>query len=337
MIARLTGSFWFRLLVTAAVLTYLALQIDIGATWAALLRLPLVVAAAVLVLLALDRVVTIWRWIILIRASGHRVAAKSAAWIHLVSSFLGSFTPGGLGGDAARAYTLTQRTAHGSDAVASIAMDRVLGLFSLIVVGLSGAVLWGRQTGRPASVLLALAGIGAAGCIALLWADRWLPFATPAGLRATGAGATLTRMAAAMGQYRDQPAALTSVMLLSIALQLLRILQAWLLGTGIGIDVPFSYYLVFMPIGLIGLLLPISIAGFGLPQGFIVALLHTQHVAAPDALALSTLIVLTGLLANVPGALLLLRMKIAASDDAARGTRGQPAGSSRPPDAAPRP
>jgi uncharacterized membrane protein YbhN (UPF0104 family) len=308
-IARLTGSIWFRALLTAAVLAYLASTIDLGDTARALAKLSPLAALAVLALLAIDRAVIIWRWIILIRATGQRVAAKSAAWIYLVSSFIGSFTPGGIGGDAARAYTLTQRTSQASDAVASIAMDRVLGLFSLLLVGLAGAVAWGRQTGRPASILLLTAAVGAFGCVGLLWADRWARAAVPERWRTTGIGLRFTRLADAISQYRDQRRAIGVVLLLSIGLQLLRIVQAYLLGTGIGIDVPFSYYLVFMPIGLIGLLLPISVGGFGLPQGFIVALLQTQAVGKPEALALSTLIVLTGLLANLPGAWLYLRSR----------------------------
>ena len=75
-----------------------------------------------------------------------------------------------------------------------------------------------------------------------------------------------------------------------------------LLGRGIGIEVPFSYYLLFMPIGLIALLLPISISGIGAPQGIIVWLLAPAGVPGPQALALSTLIVLSGIVANLPGA-----------------------------------
>ena len=309
MIARLTGSIWFRALLTAAVLAYLASTIHLGDTARALARLSPVAALAVLVLLAVDRGVIIWRWIILIRATGQRVRAKSAAWIYLVSSFVGSFTPGGIGGDAARAYTLTQRTSQGSDAVASIAMDRVLGLFSLILVGSAGMIAWGRQTGRPAGALLVVAAAGGIACAALLWADRWVRTILPVRWQQIGLGRRLTRLADAISQYRRQPRALIVVLLLSIGLQLLRIVQAYLLGVGIGIDVPFAYYLVFMPVGLIGLLLPISVGGFGLPQGFIVALLQAQAVAKPEALALSTLIVLSGLLANVPGALLYLRSR----------------------------
>jgi hypothetical protein len=99
------------------------------------------------------------------------------------------------------------------------------------------------------------------------------------------------------------------VFVLSVAVQLLRIVQAYLLGRGIGIDVELSYYLLFMPLGLVALMLPISIAGFGAPQGLIVWLLKPRGVPEADAFALSTLIVLSGIVANLPGALLYIRRR----------------------------
>ena len=52
------------------------------------------------------------------------------------------------------------------------------------------------------------------------------------------------------------------------------------LGLGLGLTVPSRYYLLFMPLGLLMLLLPISVSGFGLPQGVIVWLLRPLGV--PD-------------------------------------------------------
>jgi len=51
------------------------------------------------------------------------------------------------------------------------------------------------------------------------------------------------------------------------------------------------------------------VSGFGLPQGVIVWLLTPQGVPEADAFALSTLIVLSGLAGNLPGALLYLRAR----------------------------
>ena len=96
---------------------------------------------------------------------------------------------------------------------------------------------------------------------------------------------------------------------LSVLVQLLRILQAFGLGLGLGLTVPFAYYLVFMPIGLLMLLLPISVSGFGLPQGVMVWLLRPLGVPDELSLALTTLIVLSGLFGNLPGAWLYLRAR----------------------------
>jgi uncharacterized protein (TIRG00374 family) len=304
-----TGSLWIRGLLTLAVLTIIAFKIDLQSTGAVLMRLRLDAALAVLALLALDRAVMIWRWIILLRARGTAITTTSATWIYLVSAFVGGFLPAGVGADVARVYSLAQRTARGTDAVASVAVDRLLGLLSIVVMGTIGALIAGRQIeGLPPYLLPTITIVVLVANLALLWSDRI--FAVSAeGRVATGVARRLIKLSTALGQYRGHRSALWAVAGLSIVVQVLRILQAYLLGLGIGIDVPFSYYLLFMPIGLIALLLPISISGIGAPQGIIVWLLQPAGVPAPDALALSTLIVLSGIVANLPGAWLYLRAR----------------------------
>lgn len=302
MIANLTTSLVVRALLTAAVLAILLWRIDVRGALHAMLRLDARAGLLVLVLLAVDRGVMVWRWVILLRATGAPVALKSAVWIYLVSSFLGSFLPAGVGGDAARAYTLARRTSQGSAAVASVAVDRVLGLLSIVVIAMAGLIAAApRHVAGGTLPLLAICAASVAGLLTLLWADRWV--------RAVLPFARVQRLADALGEYRGHGGALAAVLLLSIGVQLLRIVQAWLLGVGIGIGVAFSYYLLFMPVGLVALMLPISLNGFGLPQGVIVWLLQPVGVPAPDAFALSTLIVLSGLLANLPGAYLYLRAR----------------------------
>jgi len=91
--------------------------------------------------------------------------------------------------------------------------------------------------------------------------------------------------------------------------QFVRILQAYGLGRGLGIGVGFDYYLVFMPVAMLILLLPVSISGLGLPQAAVVWLLRPVGVPVEQAFALSTLFVVIGVLGNLPGALLYLVRK----------------------------
>ncbi len=305
MLRRLAGSWWLRLAVTAGILWWLSSRIDMRAAVAAIASVSLLHLAVVLALVALDRAVMIWRWLLLLRAADVQVTGADAARLFLVSSFVGSFLPAGVGGDAARAWGLSRVTAKLGDALASVVVDRMLGVLSLAAMGVVGLAVSASSLGTVR--VIAAVGVVAAACVAAFWGDALLRFVLPAHRHGGPVERRLLRLADAVARYRDHRGALATVMAWSIAVQLLRITQAYLLGLGLGMQVPFTYYLFFMPLGLLMLLLPISVSGFGVPQGVIVWLL--RPVGVPDALsfALSTLIVLTGLAGNLPGLLLWLR------------------------------
>jgi uncharacterized membrane protein YbhN (UPF0104 family) len=304
--ARLAASWWTRLAITTAILAWLATRIDMGAAARAVLSVSPGHLVLVLLLVAVDRLVMIWRWILLLTARGVAVRPGEAARVFLVSSFVGSFLPAGIGGDAARAWSLTQITGRTGEALASVVVDRLLGVLSLAAMGVAGLLLW-----SPAGVGLARVAAGVAvlslTCVAAFWSDTLVRAALPAGRHGGPIARRLLRVADAMAAYRDHRGTLAVVMAWSIAVQVLRITQAWLLGLGLGLSVPFAYYLLVMPLGLLMLLLPVSVSGFGVPQGVIVWLLRPMGVGDPAAFALSTLVVLTGLAGNLPGLWLWLR------------------------------
>jgi uncharacterized protein (TIRG00374 family) len=303
-------SVWLRGLISAAVLAYLASRIDTTASFAALLQVSLWHLAAVLALVAFDRGVMIGRWLLILRSSHQQVTVKSVAWIFLVTSFIGSALPAGVGTEAARAYTLARRIDNTSEAVASVAIDRLLGVLSLASLSVIGSLVWGSANGAlPMSWVWMAVGLVAVISAWIFWADRLLRGILPLAWHKSRLGTSVIRLADALSRYRDRRPTLVAVFALSFLVQMLRVYQAYLLGLGLGIDVSLGYYLVFMPVGLLVLLLPVSVAGFGLPQGVIVWLLRPQGVPDTLSLALSTLIILTGLAGNLPGAWLYARSR----------------------------
>lgn len=264
--------------------------------------------AAVLLLVAVDRGVMILRWVLLLRASGIAISAADATRLFLISSFVGSFLPAGIGADAVRAYGLARASTTGSEALASVAVDRVLGVLSLVSMGLIGVLAWAPDNSSDWRLLGAVVVIGGA-CVAAFWADLWIRWVVPTRRHGGAITRRVLRLSDAVGRYRHRRGVLAHVMAWSLVVQFLRVTQAYLLGLGLGLTVPFSYYLLFMPVGLLILLLPISISGFGLPQGVIVWLLRPAGVDDSSAFALSTLIVLTGLAGNLPGLWLWLRAR----------------------------
>ena len=89
-----------------------------------------------------------------------------------------------------------------------------------------------------------------------------------------------------------------------MAVQGSRIVLAWLIGASLGIPLPFGYYWAFMPLNILVILIPVSLGGFGLPQGAMVWTLGPLGVPATAAFLLSTLFVGAGVIGNLPGALL---------------------------------
>jgi uncharacterized membrane protein YbhN (UPF0104 family) len=296
-----------------------------GAATRAIAAIDLGYLALVLSLVAIDRAVMILRWVLLLRASGIAITTPDAARLFLVSSFIGSFLPAGVGADAARAYGLSRAPAAldhqdprpksqdpkthvpASEALASVAVDRVVGVFSIVVTSIIGVIAWApaREDWRIAAAILGLT----IACSAVFWAGDWLRWVIPDVHHGHSIARRMLRLSDAVGRYRGRSGVLAHVMAWSLVVQLLRISQAYFLGLGLGLTVPYSYYLLFMPLGLLMLLLPISISGFGVPQGVIVWLLRPVGVADAQSFALSTLIVLTGLAGNVPGLWLWLRQR----------------------------
>src|SRR6188508_1749140 len=305
-----------RLAITAIILAILATGIDMGASARAIAAIDLRYLGLVLGLVAIDRSVMILRWVLLLRASGIAITTGEAARLFLVSSFVGSFLPAGIGGDAARAYGLSRAPATQdprpmsqdpgakaqvppSEALASVAVDRVLGVFAIVVMSMVGVIAWApaREDWRIAAAILALT----IACSAVFWASDWLRWAIPDQHHDHSIARRALRLSDAVGRYRGRSGVLAHVMAWSIVVQLLRITQAYFLGLGLGLTVPYSYYLLFMPLGLLMLLLPISISGFGAPQAGFVWMLRPVGVPDAQSFALSTLIVLTGLAGNIPG------------------------------------
>ena len=114
-------------------------------------------------------------------------------------------------------------------------------------------------------------------------------------------GAELTRATRAYGEHHRE---LANVLAGSIAVQVLRIVQAWCLGRALGIDAPLAVYFGLIPLILLVMLLPVSINGIGTSQMGFVWFFGRAGVPEAEAFALSVLFVALGVVGNLPGGLL---------------------------------
>ena len=86
---------------------------------------------------------TFGRWYLLVRAQDLPFTLRTAIRLGLISSYFNSILPGSIGGDILKAVAVARDQSRRTVAVATILIDRVIGLWALAwLVALAGGVFW---------------------------------------------------------------------------------------------------------------------------------------------------------------------------------------------------
>jgi uncharacterized protein (TIRG00374 family) len=297
-----------RVAVAVGLTAFVLWKADVSAVADAARGLDLRWAAVAVLLVLVDRALNAYRWIALLAAlsPGSRPPFVTVLRIFFVSTFVGTFLPS-VGGDIYRAYSLAREDVRVSESAASVLMDRVLGVLSIVILAVA-ALLFVPQYLSDMRVGIALA-LASSMCVAAGVAvfseraaarvQRWAAF-LPGG-RLQRAAVTLNE---AVRRYAHHHAALATVLLASVAVQVLRVVQAYCLGRGIAIDLSIAIYFLFIPLVMLVMQVPITVAGLGTGQVAFDALFGQAGVAASKAVALSLLFIALGFIGNLPGAIL---------------------------------
>jgi glycosyltransferase 2 family protein len=259
-------------------------------------------------LVFVDRTLMAMRWIDLLvaLAPGSRPPLGVVLRVFFVSSFVSNFVPS-VASDLYRAYDLSRYNVHMAESTASVLMDRALGVLSVVLVAAAALPFAPAIADRSSmtvtvGLLFALCVVAAAVVFSERAADlvrrtaRTIPIALFH--RVTDA------LTDAVRRYADHHGEMLRVLVLSVVVQIIRVLQAWCLGLALGIDVPGSAYFVFVPIIVFIMQVPISVNGIGTAQAAFAWTFVPQGAPAPQVFALSVLFLALGILGTLPGGLL---------------------------------
>lgn len=241
-----------------------------------------------------------YRWHLLLKGIGSHIPLGRLIIIYFIGNFFNAFLPSGFGGDVVRVVEAA-RDVPADIAAGTVLVDRLTGLLTLFVMGLVGLPF--RPKGFPAfqtwSVLVLSLG-GLIGGYLLLDGrliqrlGRWLP----AKLSPVGDGpvAKLLKAVQACG-WR----AVWGAMGVSLLFNL--ILVAWwaLCGRALGLDVPYSYYLLVVPMLSVAMLVP-SVGGLGVRESLAPVLFAPAGLLYEQGVALAFLTFLVLRLSSLTGA-----------------------------------
>ncbi len=271
----------------SGLLVYFALNfVNMGTVASRLSRIdPVWIALELPALLAQIIVVTM-RWQLIMGRCGADVPLRQLFRITMISMFFNQTLPSSIGGDAMRIWLVAKKSSW-RIATYSVLLDRVVGVVALailVVICLPWTLdLVRNPIGRGALLVIGFGSVAAAlGFISLAWERLHL-------LQRWSVTRHLVDAAAVAVSILRSPSVLAPVSILSLLSHLLTVIIAWLAARSVNADLSLlnALFLV-LPVVLVAIV-PISIAGWGVREGAMVAAFAYAGLSQGDGLLVSLL------------------------------------------------
>jgi hypothetical protein len=217
--------------------------------------------------------------------------------MYFIGSFFNTFLPGLVGGDAVKAFYLYRHIGKGGLSLATVFMDRYMGLVALSSISLiayAGGFSYVQDT-QLAWVIPLFFSLIIAGSI-FLWKINW------------GRIGLLKSFYEPLMSYKNKRNVIYKGLLLGFIVQTIGITSVLVLSRAIGLETPFIYFFMFIPLVAAASAIPVSIAGLGIREAGFVILFTKAGVTAESALSLSLVSFSVMCMANLIGGVEYLRM-----------------------------
>ncbi|MEI8235322.1 MAG: lysylphosphatidylglycerol synthase domain-containing protein [Verrucomicrobiota bacterium] len=252
--------------------------------------------AAAFAVFGIVELAAVIRWQVLLRVQGIRIGWGRLTALFLIGILFNPFMPGGTGGDVAKIFYLLKETpGRKPAAMLAVLMDRLVGIFGLILI--AGTVIvfryrWLTQTPVAAGLLYTLLAIfgGSLGFIVVSFAITRLGLVhkLPPKLPMRD---MLVDLAAAYGQYGRAWGASLLALVLCVPVQLGSFTLSYCVGRAFTESAALGSLLDYwgiMPIVNTIAAVPVSIGGTGIREGLFIKLLGGLcHIAEAPALTIS--------------------------------------------------
>jgi glycosyltransferase 2 family protein len=293
------------LVVTGLCLAYIVWKVDIGRTARILVHANVWYFLGAVAITVGTVWPMAWRWQRLLGAKGIHDRLTWLVRAYFVAYTGGQLLPTSVGGDAVRIFETSRRhPSRGGPIAASIILERVLGGAATLVlaaVGFAlaignydiGAYLWIEGAFVVGTILLAV----------LLFSRRLRPLLarTAPLLRFLRVERPVRAVYEGLHSYRDNVGLMLGVFVLTLAVQIVRVLAIWMCGKAVGVDLSPKPYYVMGPLFFLIMLLPITLNGIAVRETFFVDFLGKLAVGADAAFATGFLYFVVVVCLSLPG------------------------------------
>jgi uncharacterized protein (TIRG00374 family) len=292
--------FGLKVLISVAALAYIVSFIDWKGAISIAKEGNIWLLLSIVLLLTLERIIGVFKWWLLLLIKNCRISYWRMFIINYVGGFWGLVLPSSVSSDIVRGYYLAKHIKSVSLTVATMALDRYVAVFALIVLGCISGMIVGDslfQHARQISIAIFLFTI----LVSMLAGSRRvvkkIMFSAPPAWREKKWYLTLRAFTETVLEYKQHPWILVISLVSSFILQAIRVLIFYVAALAFGVQISVLYYFIFVPLILFLMMLPISFNGLGLREGGFVAFFALlgmeKHTAFVISFAVSLITTLT--------------------------------------------
>lgn len=300
-----------RLVVSGVLIVWLLRIADISQIKTALAQANLFFIGLVILSSNADRVLMVYKWQLLLKAKQIHIPILDIFSAYYKASFLGTLFLPTVGADAMRIFEVNQQAKRLEDIISSVVIERVLGILVIFLAGFFSFALFTQYidpggSGNLATLLIILALTVGLFILSMKlgWLGwfrnrlpKWLPAFTVPFVEKFG------KVVISYQGYSRHRKTLWIFFFWTLVEQLMPIASSYFTAKALHLDVAFITFVMFIPIIMIIIRLPISFDGFGVREGLYVYLFGLAGVPEAQAFLIGFVTSIMARFAIVPVAL----------------------------------
>ncbi len=252
----------------------------------------------------LDRFLMATKWNMLLRAKGIILSWGAAISAYYRASFFNIFLPT-VGSDSYRIVEVSRLTGRSDEIIASVAIERFFGIIATAIMSLISFVSFvafidnDQSWATVIQLLVLLSGLTVILTVSMssqvqAFIFQMLPASESKIVK------KIRSIFDAYQQYANQRKTLAIFLGLSVIEQLFQAFSTYFISRALGLDIPFVYFVIFIPLVMMIIRLPISFDGYGVRETLYIYFFGLVAVSRTDAFLLGFLSTILWRIASAP-------------------------------------
>lgn len=300
--------FLVQLIITGTILGFLSQRVDFGHVYDVIKNISAPTLVFALGLYCLQIILASYRLKYILRFLGNEATMVTTARSVLAGGFVGQTPLSSFGGDMVRVWTIFRDGIGLRTAASAVTIDRLFGFLGLVAINLCVLPELWLHVSEPTLHLgiVVLLGIGAFGVAVFITLQK-----LPAQIRNRFAfmdwiGQVSNEFQFILFAKRSS----ATLFMMAIATHFMNLVIIYILAQEVDMPVTFFEVLYLAPFPILASLLPVSIGGWGIREGAMVAAFSLIGIPAAKTLSASILFGLLSFLIVLPGSIVWIHIQM---------------------------